>query len=171
MDNLESLSLEDNNVLLIPASALGRLPKLTYLNLSYNRISALSREILRSIAGKLVSFSLARNVIREIPAGCFQDLKHLKKLELNGNLITKIDGETFVGLEENLEYLSLAQNKLNSLSGPPLALSKLTTLDLSENQIHDLPWTAFTLLPNLRYLNLSSNSKLETLPRFSYDFP
>lgn len=164
LDNLEALSLEDNNVLLIPASALGRLPKLTHLNLSYNRISALSREILRSIGGKLVSFSLARNVIREIPAGAFQDLKHLKRLELNGNSIAKIDGETFVGLDENLEYLSLAQNKLSSLSGPPLALAKLTTLDLSENQIHDLPWTAFTLLPNLRYLNLSSNARLETLP-------
>lgn len=164
LDNLEVLSLEDNNVLLVPASALGRLPKLAFLNLSYNRISALSREILRSIAGKLVSFSLARNVIREIPAGTFQDLKYLKRLEINGNLITRLDGETLIGLEDNLEILSLAQNKLTSLSGPPLALTKLTTLDLSENQLHDLPWTALTLLPNLKYLNISNNRDLEILP-------
>lgn len=69
-----------------------------------------------------------------------------------------------MGLEDSLEYLTLSQNRLTSLTGTPLALPKLTTLDLSENKLTELSRTAFALLPNLRYLNLSNNPKLEIIP-------
>lgn len=172
LDNLEQLSLNDNNILLIPASALGRLPKLVYLDISYNRISALSRDILQSTTSELVYLNLARNVIREIPDGTFQDLEQLKSLNLNGNLLTKVNGHTFLGLEESLEYLHLGQNKIRSLSGPSLALAKLVYLDLSENSFSELPWTQFTQVPNLRHLNLSHNLYLESLDNiFFHNFP
>ena len=172
MENLEQLSLNDNNILLIPGSALGRLPKLVYLDISYNRISALSRDILQSTTNELIYFNLARNVIREIPDGTFQHLKRLKILNLNGNLLTNINGQTFQGLEDTLEYLHLGQNKIKYLSGPDLSLSKLIYLDLSENMFPDLPWEQFTQLVNLKHFNMSNNFYLESLEStFFNNFP
>lgn len=143
-----------------------------YLDISYNRISALSRDILQSMAGELVYFNLARNLIREIPEGTFQDLKHLKSLNLNGNLLTRINGLTFLGLEDTLEYLHLGQNRISSLSGSDMALPKLLYLDLSENLLSNLPWTQFAQLSNLRHLNLSHNALLESLENsFFHNFP
>jgi len=156
--------LEDNNILLIPSSALGRLPKLSVLNLSYNRISAISPDILKSLATRLISLNLARNVIRELQDGTFHDLANLKLLDLSGNLLTQVDGDTFLGLEETLESLNLAENKLSSLNGAPLQLSMLKILDLSGNTLNELPKTSVVALPNLRYFNLSGNENLEVLP-------
>lgn len=72
LSDLESLSLEDNNVLLIPATALGKLPRLNRLRLDYNRIAALSASIVNGLADTLTELGLSRNVIREIPPDVFQ---------------------------------------------------------------------------------------------------
>lgn len=72
LSNLESLSLEDNNILLIPATALSKLPRLSKLRLDYNRIAALSSAILQGLSDTLVELGLSRNVIREIPPDVFQ---------------------------------------------------------------------------------------------------
>jgi len=66
------LSLEDNNILLIPATALSKLPHLSKLRLDYNRIAALSANILRGLSEILIELGLSRNVIREIPPDVFQ---------------------------------------------------------------------------------------------------
>lgn len=72
LDSLETLSLQDNNILLVPASALGRLPKLTTLRLDFNRVAALSIDILRAVADRINHLGLARNVVRELPTDAFQ---------------------------------------------------------------------------------------------------
>jgi len=72
LTNLESLSLEDNNILLIPATALSKLPRLSKLRLDFNRIAALSSNILRGLSEILIELGLSRNVIREIPPDVFQ---------------------------------------------------------------------------------------------------
>lgn len=72
LDSLETLSLQDNNILLVPASALGRLPKLTALRLDFNRVAALSVDILRAVADRVMQLGLARNVVRELPSDAFQ---------------------------------------------------------------------------------------------------
>lgn len=66
------MSLEDNNILLIPASALSKLPHLSKLRLDYNRIAALSSNILRGLSEILIELGLSRNVIRELPSDVFQ---------------------------------------------------------------------------------------------------
>jgi len=72
LSNLESLSLEDNNILLIPATALSKLPRLSKLRLDYNRIAALSSAILQGLSEMLIELGLSRNVVREIPPDVFQ---------------------------------------------------------------------------------------------------
>nr|CAD7452144.1 unnamed protein product [Timema tahoe] len=115
LENLESLSLKDNNILLIPASALGRLPHLSVLQMDFNRVAALSGDILRSVAGQVTSLSLARNVVRELPQAAFQEFKNLVTLDLTGNLLNTIAPSTFTGLKQSLQSLYLGQNRLANL--------------------------------------------------------
>lgn len=75
---MQTLIIRDNNILLIPGSALGRLSRLSNLYLDYNRVAALSSDILGSIQPEDIRYlSLSRNVIRELPAGSFQSFKNL----------------------------------------------------------------------------------------------
>ncbi|RZC37409.1 chaoptin [Asbolus verrucosus] len=164
LDNLEHLSLKDNNILLIPASALGRLPKLTSLQLDYNRVAALSGDILRSIAERVTKLVLAKNVVREIPSASFQYFQQLKHLDLTRNLITSLNTDAFLGLENILKELYLSQNRITNLVGPALSLIKLEVLDLSDNHLTELSRNAFGMLPQLRFLNLSHNPYLATIP-------
>lgn len=71
LQSLEYLDMSDNKVLSLPAGALARLPNLRRLKADYNRIGALSFDILRSVQG-LEELSLAYNIIREIPEGTFK---------------------------------------------------------------------------------------------------
>lgn len=72
LNQLETLSLKDNNILLVPASALGRLPRLSVLELDFNRVAALGSDILRAVADRVTSLSLSRNVVRELPSDAFE---------------------------------------------------------------------------------------------------
>ena len=163
LPNLEKLSLKDNNILLVPASALGRLPSLTSLQLDYNRVAALSGDILRSVAGHVTSLSLARNVVRELPPTSFKEFTHLETLDLSGNLLASVAATTFTGLEGSLVKLYLSGNRLTALSSTPIALSHLKVLDMSRNQLAELPRMAFTQLPGLVHLNLSHNPTLGSI--------
>ncbi|KAL5243026.1 hypothetical protein ACI65C_010436 [Semiaphis heraclei] len=164
LTNLESLSLEDNNILLIPATALGKLPRLSKLRLDYNRIAALSSSILRGLSEILIELGLSRNVIREIPPDVFQDFKLLKVLDLSGNLLLSVEPSTFSGLEDTLEHLNLQGNRIASLSSEPINLQKLKTLDLSYNQLKEIPRHTFTVMFSLLSLNLSHNPHLALIP-------
>ncbi|KAK4881689.1 hypothetical protein RN001_005008 [Aquatica leii] len=164
LDNLETLRLNDNNILLIPASAIGRLPRLNTLQLDYNRVAALSAEILKSIADQVKRLVIAKNVVRELPAATFQYFQQLDYLDLSRNLITNLNSDAFIGLESTLKELHLSQNRINSISGAPLTLSKLEILDLSDNQLVELSKNAFNFMPSLKFLNLSQNNHLTSIP-------
>lgn len=164
LDNLEVLNLKDNNILLIPASALGRLPRLTSLQLDYNRVAALSSDILRSIAEKVTKLVISKNIVRELPSASFQYFIQLQYLDLSRNLLSNLHADAFSGVENTLLRLDLSQNRITNLAGPPLSLMKLMELDLSENHLTDINKNAFTLLPSLKYLNLSNNMHLNNIP-------
>jgi Leucine-rich repeat (LRR) protein len=159
------LIIRDNNILLIPGSALGRVGKLSNLYLDYNRVAALSSEILGSInAADIRYLSLSRNVIRELPGGSFKMFKNLIYLDLLGNSLTELNSEMFDGLENSLMELKLGQNKISTIGNIPLKLYQLKRLDLSYNNIVDIPRNAFEKVENLIYLNVSHNSHLAPIP-------
>lgn len=150
---------------MIPGSALGRLPRLSNLYLDYNRVAALSSEILGSIQPEDIKYmSLSRNVIRELPPGSFQMFRNLRFLDLSGNSLANINADTFSGLELSLRELRVSQNRITGIGNVPLALKKLRILDLSDNNIVDVPRNAFSGLENLLYLNLSQNIHLGPIP-------
>lgn len=165
LNSLQTLIIRDNNILLIPGSALGRLPKLSNLYLDYNRVAALSSDILGSIQAEDIRYmSLSRNVIRELPSGSFQMFKNLLFLDLSGNSLAILNAEMFVGLENSLMELKLSQNKITNIGNISLRLTNLRRLDLSHNNIVDIPKNAFEGVENLVYLNLSNNHHLAPMP-------
>ena len=155
------------------------------LKADYNRIGALSYDILRSVKG-LEELSLAYNIIREIPKGTFKDLNNLKILNMYGNQIAIVDQDTFAGAESNLEYLdlgfniiksiatdlslpnlkylNLAKNNLSNIEGAFNLLSSLNSLVLKENAIDNVTPFTFTGLNNLISIDLSQNLIRSVLP-------
>lgn len=165
LNNLQTLIIRDNNILLIPGSALGRLPKLSNLYLDYNRVAALSSDILGSVQPEDIRYmSLSRNVIRELPGGSFQLFKNLLYLDLSGNSLATINSEMFMGLENSLLELKIGQNRITSVGSHPLSLNRLRRLDLSHNNIVDIPNNAFEGVGQLVYLNLSHNIHFSPVP-------
>lgn len=70
----------------------------------------------------------------------------------------------FSGLEDTLEHLNLQGNRIASISSEPLNLQKLKTLDLSYNQLKEIPRHTFTVMSSLLSLNLSHNPHLALIP-------
>lgn len=165
LTSLQTLLLRDNNILLIPATALSRLPSLTSIHLGFNRVTALSSDILRSVSDRITSLVLSRNVIRELPPAAFEHFKNLKHLDLSGNLLNSISAEVFSGLEMTLEFLSLNQNRILGFTGEQLKFVSLWYLDISGNQISEIPVNAFQSIPSLTHLNMSHNSHINILPQ------
>lgn len=139
--------------------ALSRLPNLKRLKIDYNRIGALSYDILRSLKG-LEELSLAHNIIREIPEGTFKDLKDLKILNLYGNKIAELSMQTFRGLEDSLEYMDLGYNIIDYVTR--ISYPKLRFLNLEKNMISNIT-NVFNLLTSLQVLNVAEN-KINELP-------
>lgn len=165
LDSLQTLIIRDNNILLIPGSALGRLPRLSNLYLDYNRVAALSSDILGSIEPEDIKYmSLSRNVIRELPAGSFQKFENLQFLDLSGNSLANINADTFAGLEKSLTDLRLSQNKITGIGNMPIKLDVIKFLDLSDNDIVDIPRNAFVGVSSLIKLNISNNNHLGPVP-------
>ncbi|XP_045485175.1 chaoptin [Pieris rapae] len=163
--NLQTLLLRDNNILLIPAVALSRLPSLTSVHLGFNRVTALSSDILRAVSDGINSLVLSRNVIRELPPAAFDHFKNIQHLDLSGNLLNSIAAEVFSGLEVSLEFLSLSQNRILGFTGQQLKFVNLWFLDISGNQISEVPADAFESIPSLSHLNMSHNLHMSVLPQ------
>lgn len=103
-------------------------------------------------------------MVRELPPASFQLFKNLIYLDLSGNSLIGITADIFMGLEPSLRELKLSQNKITGVGSIPLPLRALQKLDLSENNIVDIPRNAFSGVENLIYLNMSYNIHLGPLP-------
>ncbi|XP_063368661.1 protein artichoke [Cydia amplana] len=165
LTSLDTLLLRDNNILLIPATALSRLPNLVSVHLGFNRVTALSSDILRAVSDRITSLVLSRNVIRELPTAAFNHFKMLKRLDLSGNLLNSISADVFSGLEASLEFLSLGQNRILGFTGQQLQFINLWFLDISDNQLSEIPVNAFDSIPSLTHLNISRNDHISVLPQ------
>lgn len=157
--------MRDNNILLIPATALSRLPNLVSVHLGFNRVTALSSDILKAVSDRITSLVLSRNVIRELPPAAFNHFKSLTHLDLSGNLLNSISAEVFSDLESSLGFLSLSQNRILGFTGPQLQFINLWFLDISDNQLSEIPVNAFESIPSLSHLNMSRNPHITMLPQ------
>ncbi|XP_076874207.1 leucine-rich repeat transmembrane protein FLRT2 [Brachyhypopomus gauderio] len=188
--NVKVLHLQENNIQTISRAALAQLPKLEELHLDDNSISTVGVEegAFREAVNLKVLF-LTKNHLSSVPIGlpadlqelrldenriadvdeeAFQNVTSLQRLLLDGNLLEDeaIAPGTFLNLV-NLRELSLSRN---SLTTPPPLLpgTSLIKLNLHENQMKEIPVTAFSNLRKLERLDISNNL-LQALPQGVFD--
>ncbi|XP_034494207.1 leucine-rich repeat and fibronectin type-III domain-containing protein 3 isoform X2 [Ailuropoda melanoleuca] len=127
------------------------------LRLADNFIAAVRRRDLANMTG-LLHLSLSRNTIRHVAAGAFADLRALRALHLDGNRLTSLGEGQLRGLV-NLRHLILSNNQLAALAAGALddCAETLEDLDLSYNNLEQLPWEALGRLGNVNTLGLDHN--------------
>jgi hypothetical protein len=167
-------SADINSSLLVHSS------KLTYLDISGNRIRSLDKSVFRK-QGQLETLILSGNLLQSLGPELFTDCTNLRSLYISGNNVSEISNSSFRGLEQ-LEHLDLSNNNIEELN--PLVfhntltssltqnhqVSKLKHLNLAQNKIRSFNFEFYfpmsgdvdTTIPKLQleYLNISSNCLL-----------
>uniref|UniRef100_A0A3B4A3A4 Leucine-rich repeat and fibronectin type-III domain-containing protein 3 n=1 Tax=Periophthalmus magnuspinnatus TaxID=409849 RepID=A0A3B4A3A4_9GOBI len=112
----------------------------------------------------LIHLTLSRNTISQIWPYTFADLQELHALHLDANRLTSLDDSHFQGLV-NLRHLILANNQLQSISEGAFQdfLETLEDLDLSYNNLVEIPWDTIALLASVNTLSLDHNL-IESVP-------
>lgn len=154
LNKLAKMNLSHNKLTVI--GDLCQMKNLRTLNLQHNRIASI-----KTGASNLQNLFLTDNRISN-----FNDiLPKLRALEIQENPITSISYKDFYPM--NLTSLSLNKAKLASVPSELFVkLSRLEKLDLSENNLAQLP-DEICLLNRLVFLSVARN-KLESLPN---EFP
>ncbi|XP_061684333.1 leucine-rich repeat and fibronectin type III domain-containing protein 1-like protein isoform X3 [Syngnathoides biaculeatus] len=112
----------------------------------------------------LIHLTLSRNTISQIRPLAFADLQDLHALHLDANRLTTLDDAHFQGLV-NLRHLILANNQLHHISQGAFQdfLETLEDLDLSYNNLVDVPWETISMLVSVNTLSLDHNL-IESVP-------
>ncbi|CAD1472146.1 unnamed protein product, partial [Heterotrigona itama] len=200
LPELKEVSLVGNSI--VDAGMIGRacmdLPSLSVIRLDRNRINRLGDGAFTDLP-VLSRLYLSRNYVTEVFAGAFQRMPALKTVDLNHNLIHRIHPEFFPRRPGNiLEEMWLINNDLShvtELRSIMEALPRLKFLDVSHNQIEEIPFGAlrghltlerlhldhnrvaflqretFTAMPALRELRLKNNSLSNVLEAPFWNLP
>ncbi|XP_032682924.1 protein artichoke [Odontomachus brunneus] len=162
LPELKEISLVGNAI--IDAAMVGRacvdLPSLSVIRLDRNRINRLGEGSFVDLP-VLSRLYLSRNHITEMFAGAFQRVPVLKSVDLNHNLIHRIHPEFFPRRTGNvLEEMWLINNDLSHIAeirSVLEALPRLKFLDVSHNQLEEIPFGALRGHPTLERLHLNHN--------------
>ncbi|XP_069676782.1 protein artichoke [Periplaneta americana] len=160
LPTLRKLDLSRNRVRRIhPEAFMQQLGNLEELWLAANSIDHVAevRALLDSLP-RLRYLDLSYNYIEEVPFGALRGHPTLERLHLEHNRVQHIQREAFTAMPA-LRELRLRNNSLsNFLDGPLWNLPGLKGLDLSYNYFRHLDPRLLTNLPSLRRLDLSGNS-------------
>ncbi|TRY68578.1 hypothetical protein TCAL_03065 [Tigriopus californicus] len=173
LNMLQKLDVSYNDMAQLP-SAIGYLTKITHFNLSDNRIQDLPLEL--SFLRNLVSLDANRNQLATLGDAVsdltklellyvshnkiqsFPNLKncsHLKELHMGFNSVASISTEDLECVP-NIHLIDLRDNKLKEVPKEIVNLQSLERLDVSNNDLNNLPFTLGTL-PNLKLLLVEGN--------------
>jgi len=165
--SLDHLYLSHNLLQKIPFEALSIL-KLKYLDLSHNLLSS-TFDIYYQGKLSVGSVSFDHNRIHILPSFSFQNFKQAKAVSLAYNPLTILVDDAFK--EVNIDDLDLSHCYIHSIE--PMAfrgLQKyLQKLDLSFNNITEIPPDLFEHFGRLREVNLDKN-KVKVMPEQFVDF-
>ena len=179
LTHVQVLLLNNNNIIM-PPEEITHLKGLRHLSLEYNQLTLLPSN-LNALGSTLTFLNISHNPLTYLPP-CFSELinlkelwlgytglsclprelshlVHLQTLSLEGNELCEVD-ETLNELD-NLQWLSLAKNHLRNVD--LLHMEGLQAIILAENQLTSFPSTLTTHSNSLVYLDLQKN-KIDALP-------
>ncbi|MEE6490621.1 hypothetical protein FKM82_015916 [Ascaphus truei] len=127
------------------------------LRLTDNFITVIRRRDFTNMT-RLLHLTLSRNTISYITPYTFADLRGLRALHLDNNRILSVGDEQLRGLQ-NLRHLIFSNNQLSTISAGSFQdfLGTLEDLDLSYNNLAQVPWETISKLTNVNSLNLDHN--------------
>lgn len=108
--NLTSLTITNCNLSAVPYAPLHHLVYLVYLDLSFNPITNIQRNMLGDLL-RLQEFHLVGGGLLRIELGAFRSLAHLKLLDVSGNSLATLE-EGALHSARNLDILRLDNNPL-----------------------------------------------------------
>ena len=155
LEHLESLSLEQNQLTVLPSGIALLNPTLSFLNLSHNPLTYLSPAIgqLTNLKSLWLGYTQLTSFPDQVCSLC-----KLTHLCLEGNHISSISSATPINNLKELKWLSLAKNKLISIGEVFFSMSCLHTLYLNNNFLTEIP--QITSCTSLITLSLRSNKLL-----------
>uniref|UniRef100_G3T7X1 Leucine-rich repeat-containing protein 47 n=2 Tax=Loxodonta africana TaxID=9785 RepID=G3T7X1_LOXAF len=162
LPQLHSLVLRRNALGPGLSPELGPLPALRVLDLSGNALEALPPGQGLGPAEppglpQLQSLNLSGNRLRELPADLARCAPRLQTLNLTGNCLDSFPAALFQpGALPLLSELAAADNCLRELSPDIAHLASLKTLDLSNNQLSEIP-AALADCPKLKEIHFEGN--------------
>ncbi|KAI3647348.1 hypothetical protein MP228_007569 [Amoeboaphelidium protococcarum] len=145
--------------------------QLQWVSLADNRLESTVFDTFTIYLSNLISLNLAHNDIFSVPNGVLRNSANtLEQMFLSGNQLTQLPDDLY--LFKRLERLFVNGNRLGTLPPEIGKLPNLKVLDAGRNQLrfnianwpYDWNWN-WNL--ELRYLNLSGNSKLEIKPNLT----
>ncbi len=152
--DLNSLFLENNNIIHLPEGVFSSMNKCSELSLKSNQISVIQTGLFKGLT-QLHFLSLDQNEISLLEGNTFMKLSHLLSLSLTHNQLTFIQNNTFTGLE-NLSELYLSFNYISIISPSAfVTLGSLNILTLFSNKLTTLDFQMFTFVARPLSLALS----------------
>ncbi|XP_075719819.1 nephrocan-like [Rhinoderma darwinii] len=151
LPNLKYLNMENNKLMFFYENFFTHFPSLQYLRLAGNQLFRVPPQLPKS----LLSLRLERNHIKSVGIRDLKQLENLFDLNLSENHLFSADGLQAV---TNLTSLDLSWNQLSTL--PQKLPVKLQSLDYSNNQISSITAQDMKSLASLRHLFLDNNSMI-----------
>ncbi|XP_076059774.1 uncharacterized protein LOC143036383 [Oratosquilla oratoria] len=158
LTSLRALTLQENNIVTVNAGALSSTPGLLFLNLSSNSISTIEDDAFNGLP-ELATLDLSYNRVSDLSAGSLRGLTALEELDLSSNFLTEVPADALKELQ-SLRRLVLHDNRILTLGGVVALgpLSSLQHLDLTRNNVGELPTGTFRQLSGLKTLKLGVNT-------------
>lgn len=148
--DLQSISLQDNLIEILPSFAFIGSYNLNELGLANNQIETISEDAFGDLI-YLETLDLSGNKLTSFYLSTFHPLMRLSNLDLSGNDIELVDGRIFMGLEK-LTALNLGNNQIMKIShGFSRVLPQINSLSLMSN-----PCTVGTMLEKFPIIKLMS---------------
>ncbi|XP_043785504.1 insulin-like growth factor-binding protein complex acid labile subunit [Apis laboriosa] len=132
------------------------------VNLSHNKISFVTKRTFPNdpwIPYRLKEIDLSYNVMPVLTHELTTGMKKILRLNISHNNVNEIH-RYVIGNLTAIQTLDLSYNEINDLSEPDIfePPTNLTNLYLSHNRLTHLPLNKILPLPNLKILDLESNS-------------